>query len=156
MWGERVWSGVEYMPFVARKFLGRCIQAIPLEVLEAIGNVQEKSQRVQRFGEKAYKFANLLSQARSVDDVYTSLVTGWSQPGDIVCNLAGDTMALPALSASGLKDVSSMMMYWDSLTYLPDDILCKVDRASMDNSLETKFRCFIIDLLIYRGASLLR
>ncbi len=66
-------------------------------------------------------------------------VSQWSDPADVVLNCREPASFLtgrrPALE--GLNDVEQMMAL-DTLTYLPDDILTKVDRAAMSVGLETR------------------
>ena len=84
---------------------------------------------------------------RDLDDLYTSLVSEWQDPAQVVRGDSGCSVLEPssllgdALPKSILKGVGKSplwMMYQDSMTYLPDDILCKVDRAAMASSLETR------------------
>jgi asparagine synthase (glutamine-hydrolysing) len=74
-----------------------------------------------------------------MDDLYWSLVSEWD-PALVVKDIGQvspspweSNEALPA----GLNPVERMM-FRDTVTYLPDDILCKVDRAAMACSLETR------------------
>ena len=89
-------------------------------------------------GYKLHKGAGVLG-ASSVDELYMGLVSHWQDPSSVVLN----SEELPTLLTgnqpllSGLNDVERMMIM-DALTYLPDDILTKVDRAAMGVSLETR------------------
>jgi asparagine synthase (glutamine-hydrolysing) len=96
-----------------------------------------KKWRLLNAGDKVHKGAGVLG-ARTIDDLYLGLVTQW-EPQDLVIgarepvtSLRGDPPQL-----DGLDDVQRMMAL-DAMTYLPDDILCKVDRAAMAVSLETR------------------
>ena len=89
-------------------------------------------------GDKIHKGAAVLV-SRSQDELYHGLVSQWRHPASVVIGgeepatlLTGD---MPALA--GLGDIERMMAL-DMLTYLPDDILAKVDRAAMNVSLETR------------------
>ena len=89
-------------------------------------------------GGKLHKGAEVLS-SQSVHDLYLGLVSHWTDLDSVVIRgqepptlLTGN---LPNLS--GLDDVQRMMAF-DTMTYLPDDILTKVDRAAMGVSLETR------------------
>jgi asparagine synthase (glutamine-hydrolysing) len=88
-----------------------------------------------------------------MDDLYWSLVSEWTDPASLVRGLAENALSTLGLnfaddgvdsgSASGLMpqsldDPVDRMMFLDSMTYLPDDILCKVDRAAMACGLETR------------------
>jgi asparagine synthase (glutamine-hydrolysing) len=87
---------------------------------------------------QVHKAANLLG-ARSPQELYFQLTSHWQQPLDVVqadrepTTMLSDTAAWPDLGS-----FSGQMMFLDLMTYLPDDILVKLDRASMAVSLEAR------------------
>ncbi|WP_020558613.1 asparagine synthase (glutamine-hydrolyzing) [Thiofilum flexile] len=89
-------------------------------------------------GEKLHKGAGVMTH-QSVADLYLGMVSSWQNSSDIVI----EGKEPPTLLTSHLPDLSHLntierMMLLDMLTYLPDDILCKVDRAAMGVSLESR------------------
>jgi len=89
-------------------------------------------------GDKIHKAAAVLS-AGDADDMYRSLITQWSMPQALV---RGTTASARADAKRPLDfhsaDNISRFRYFDLMHYLPDDILTKVDRASMAVSLEVR------------------
>jgi asparagine synthase (glutamine-hydrolysing) len=131
-WGPRIWSRVSWLPFGIRKVLGQAIQLVPISGWNALSRIAG----ISRLGEKAHKLAVRLRTVRTAEDLYWSLVTEWPNPEELVVG-AKTRQPERVQSPPNLKDPLSMM-YLDTLTYLPDDILCKVDRAAMACSLETR------------------
>jgi asparagine synthase (glutamine-hydrolysing) len=94
--------------------------------------------RHERIGDKIHKAAGLLSM-QTAEDVYHRVCSHWSNPGDIVVGGRELPTMLTGLDAlPGLAGNVERMMYIDLMSYLPDDILVKVDRAAMAVSLETR------------------
>ena len=89
-------------------------------------------------GDKLHKLAGVLP-ARSAAEMYQGLVSFWKQPEKIVA-MRKDCVYMPPVfeAQPDLNDFSHRMMYLDLVSYLPDDILVKVDRAAMGVSLETR------------------
>ena len=140
LWSRRLWAKFAWLPFAARHALGRLLLSQPA------GRIDHFAQFLLRFvsrdgvillGEKVYKVAELLLWARNIDDLYRSVITTWKSPLPVVGAEAGDLFArlspIPEFSS-----VEERMMYLDAMSYLPDDILCKADRAAMGVSLETR------------------
>jgi asparagine synthase (glutamine-hydrolysing) len=136
LWAPRIWRHVGWLPHFARQALSHTLRA----AASAGGQSLLPMPRVQRPTDKARKLAAAMRGARSVDDLYTNLVACWPAPQELMADgSAGIAAAFPPpLPRAGVDDARSRMMYWDSATYLPDDILCKVDRAAMAISLETR------------------
>ena len=138
-WSPRVWNHLGWMPPIVRQGLGAVIQQLPVAAWDALGRALPGARGVARLGDKAHKLAHRLKTVRSLDDLYRSLVTEWPQAADVVRG-AGRLPSLldDARLVAGVPEAEHRMMLWDTLSYLPDDILTKVDRAAMSVSLETR------------------
>ncbi|MBV9620788.1 MAG: asparagine synthase (glutamine-hydrolyzing), partial [Gammaproteobacteria bacterium] len=88
-------------------------------------------------GDKVHRLADLLDGSTS--DMYRSLVSHWPSPQQLVVDGHEPASLLSELmQRRGGRRFQEDMMFWDFLTYLPGDILTKVDRAGMAVSLETR------------------
>ena len=103
-----------------------------------IGAVFPARLRDPRLGEKAYKL-RLLARSDGAASMYRSLVSFWQDPVTLVPGgREGEDSVSRAWSLlSGAGDLERMMLA-DQMAYLPDDLLAKVDRASMAVSLEAR------------------
>ena len=150
-WGPRIWSRLAWLPYPARQALGAAIRAVPSAAWDALSRpvnaLLPASKGLLRAGDRAHKLASRLGGVRNLDDLYRSLVSEWQDPAWVVKGaggLSGERLVEPVsmladpLPAMGAEQDQLRMMYRDSVSYLSDDILCKVDRAAMASSLETR------------------
>jgi len=94
--------------------------------------------RPKLVGDKIHKAASVLG-LDSADEVYRVLVSFWQRPEDVVIGASEpETSATGPGAGAHIADPVRRMMYLDLVGYLPDDILVKVDRASMAVGLEAR------------------
>jgi len=117
------WPIFKKIPLHLRKRVSRFIGAAPIQA---------------KFDNKFFKVAQALEQS-TVKELYSSFVSHWNNPNTLVINGSGSQTIVnkEAFEASFLGDVEGMM-FLDMISYLPDDILVKVDRAAMSVSLESR------------------
>jgi asparagine synthase (glutamine-hydrolysing) len=92
--------------------------------------------RASQVGDKLHKLADLI--ATSPQEVYWGLVSHWPRPGELLGVSEPPARLRQLMQEGSSRSFEEDMMYWDLLTYLPGDILVKVDRASMAVSLESR------------------
>tara|TARA_Y100001970_G_C14254179_1_gene873953 strand:- start:3529 stop:5490 length:1962 start_codon:yes stop_codon:yes gene_type:complete len=135
----RVWKVISFIPKLLRPMISYLLLLISANILNKLGNHLPKNFRINFLGDKLHRFADRLSRLKDEDDLYYSLVSEWENPSEVVLNSKEPENFLKNKS-SWPKELSfeERMMYLDMSTYLPDDILVKVDRASMATSLEAR------------------
>lgn len=95
-------------------------------------------QAAASFGRKAWHAARMLRFAsRDVRDVYQHFTTHWPDTARLVPGSCCDDEVWEAAKGR-FGTLPELMMYYDALTYMPDDVLAKVDRASMSVGLEAR------------------
>jgi asparagine synthase (glutamine-hydrolysing) len=137
-WAEGVWRRISRLPVPFRRAMSVAMAMPSPQAWNRAYALLERGlprrYRMRLPGEKLHKVARVLS-ARDGQDLYQRLTSLWDDVDHAVQD-AHEVDVLPAVP-SGLG-VAEQMMYLDQLTYLPGDILTKVDRAAMGVSLETR------------------
>jgi asparagine synthase (glutamine-hydrolysing) len=130
----RVWSKLQRVPKLLRRAAAAAIIAVPPARWDSMGRFL----LMACLGDKLHKGAALLGHT-TVAELYCGMVSHWPEPDALVLGAREPSSVLtgsqPALQ--GLNEVERMMAL-DMLSYLPDDILAKMDRAAMGVSLETR------------------
>jgi asparagine synthase (glutamine-hydrolysing) len=90
--------------------------------------------RPRLLGNKLQKLVTAMG-APSPQDFYRALCSQWQEPQSILLHQAVEATQLPELPGGSM---ASSMMLLDLVTYLPDDVLTKVDRATMSVALEAR------------------
>jgi len=137
-----LWGRVGRVPSPLRAVAAGAIRAVPTTVLDRCGKPLDalfrRYGRAGRAGDKLHKLAALLA-CRSPEEMYRGLLSQWPQPDLLVPGAVEPPGSFSSASDwPRLQDMVQRLMYADALGYLPDDILVKVDRASMGVSLEAR------------------
>lgn len=135
------WSRIARVPALLRHVVGSAIQAVPVAAWDRIGHAAWRlAGRVppDRIGDRGHKLAEML-KTRTPEAFYRDLNSHQPFPERVVIGAAEPATAMnqPALWPPQ-QSFDERMMFIDMLSYLPDDILVKVDRAAMAVSLETR------------------
>ena len=138
--GRALWRLLRLAPGSVREKAAALAAAFPTRAwavaYNRVSELLPARVRLPNAGDKFQKLAALLG-VKTADDLYVQLISLWTQPEAVVLGgtapptVVGDRSRWPAL-----PDMVDRMMCLDTLSYLPDDILVKVDRATMGVSLE--------------------
>lgn len=133
-----LWRKLRRSPSIFRELLSTSINSISPEAWDLFFGISSLRKILDISGDKLHKGASVIT-SRTVDELYLRLVSHHANPVDLVIG-AQDVPTILTSSSSQLVDFDdvSRMMLFDVMTYLPDDILVKVDRAAMAVSLETR------------------
>lgn len=135
-----IWRKIAIFPFGVRRMAGHLIKTVASSTWDGIFKYTGKfSALPSSMGEKLEKLSTCLESVDGIETLYYNLVSKIANPDQVVINAKEPSTWL---TERGVKlqfpNPKLQMMYMDGMTYLPDDILVKVDRAAMFNSLETR------------------
>jgi asparagine synthase (glutamine-hydrolysing) len=143
--GASVWKTLGGLPPSFRMALGLALKTVPVQLWGKVGGLlTSNDSETALLGGRIQRLAERLQNDKGGESAYSGLVSEWSDPSLLVRDLSGgkfEEIIVPLASpmpSFGIEQAPLSTMYRDTMTYLPDDILCKVDRAAMASSLETR------------------
>jgi len=139
---NQIWRRIRLCPPAGRKVVAAGIRTLSADAwnrfFRAASVFLPESMRRRRPGEQIHRFADVLAE-NSQQAIYRRIASHWDPPEQVVLDAIEPPTALTDPSRrAALSDFTMQMMFTDLVSYLPDDILTKVDRASMAVSLEAR------------------
>ena len=134
---QRFWQALTILPRPVRNAAAAALMAVRPDRWTALASALPARVRPPQTGDKLHKMAAVL-KLDSADAIYRRLLSHW-EPAAIMPNVR----ELPSIIEDqtlphDFSDLLARMQFLDLVTYLPDDILTKVDRASMAVALEAR------------------
>jgi asparagine synthase (glutamine-hydrolysing) len=128
---------IRALPKPMRQAMAGAMTAVKPGTWDSLAIVLPSQMRPRLLGDKIHKLAGVLPE--DAIGFYRHLVTQWPEGSSLVraASAPDESLYADAVRRRFPDDVS-WMQYLDTLTYLPDDILAKVDRASMAVALEVR------------------
>jgi asparagine synthase (glutamine-hydrolysing) len=132
---DRVWNAAGNVPAPLRRLGAGAIRLLSPDAWDALFSPVPARHKPKFLGDKIHKGAAILAEA-DADAMYAALVSQWD--GEALVNHGVTRLANDPTLADDLPETVARLRYRDMTTYLPDDILTKVDRASMAVALEAR------------------
>lgn len=141
-WAQTLWRRLGWMPRTLRTAAAGALTAVSPagwnRLFGLAGALVPRRLRYANPGDKVHKLAAVLA-TQGPEAIYHRLVSHWDAPQTLVLGASEpSTVLTDAARWPPVRDFRERMMALDTLSYLPDDILVKVDRAAMGVSLETR------------------
>lgn len=142
VWVQKIWRRLGWLPNPVRAALAGVLTTLPPTAWNAafkrLDRLLPAKLRHTTPGDKLHKLADVLA-AKSPEEIYLGLVSHWKQPVQVVVGATEPATVLTNTDQwAQIPDLTHRMMYLDTVSYLTDDVLTKVDRAAMGVSLETR------------------
>jgi asparagine synthase (glutamine-hydrolysing) len=135
-WADALWRRLSIVPLALRKAVAILAQNVSTSTWDCAFNLVPAAWRVPQPGDKIHKLAKVLD-FDGPEAIYRQLVSQWPNPE--ILSRTGHEPSGPLWDTTLARDIPNFiarMQYIDTVTYLPDDILTKVDRATMAVGLE--------------------
>ena len=128
---EQIAGRIGKIPMPVRKALSSIWQTVPRGTWDSLFKVVPKKRRPMYAGDKVHKFAEAFTYDE--DDFYKRLISIWNHPEEIAAHgKEADTLLTNSTLSSELPNLLDRMQYWDTMMYMPDDILTIVNPVPVE------------------------
>ncbi len=135
-WADMMGGRVRFVPRALRSAGASAMRRLSPTAWDRVFSIVPSRLRPRHPGEKIHKLADIMMREEP-DIIYRQLVSHWMDPSTIVRGAVEPKSVLwDETVRADVPQFMARMQFLDTVTYLPDDILTKVDRATMAVSLE--------------------